>query len=600
MTTKVVLTSCVCTVPIREKSTSDIPFGALAIVQKIIDEGHVSELYNLDYLRPTWPEIESFFKEKQFDIVGISGVVSTSYAYSKKLAETARRMMPDCVIILGGRLAASAEVVLRKTEIDYCVIGAGEPVLEELLPLLQADRDHNDDELKRIYGLCFVGEDNEFNFNGYGQKRHIKNTDIPNYNLLSHDSVKHYFVPVEKTLSGKIPESIIGKNEAVVQMSNGCHGHCTFCHRWEKGYIMRPLEQIKEWVGILKKEHNVGYLNLRDENFGANRKSSLEIAKLMHDEGFFWRAGGVRVDSVTPEILRQWKDYGCTHVVYGIESGSQKILDVMEKRVTVAQNIQAIEWALDLGMRCYPQFVLGMPGETDQTIDETTRFVIKLIPKLHLDGVCPSSQIYIKLAMALPGTPLYEYLRSNGRIGSSIDEEEKYLIYISDTQAYSQKHYINSSDFPLLKCFVWESMLRSKIDAFYLMEIQKIKLSVAEIFLLITKKFFDYLKINFGNKKIKDVLDSKPNYFAPLHCHPLTSKLSIPLIIIGTALRAYEFPFSKRLLMIFDHAIWSIGNIFTHAGNKVNSEPDRGLRSYVSLYQQKDGIDNRLLLRIGQ
>ena len=90
------------------------------------------------------------------------------------------------------------------------------------------------------------------------------------------------------------------------------------------------------------------------------------------------------------------------------------------------------------------QFVIGMPGETDKTIDETIDFIKKTM-KYYPDPFRNklNYQMSVNYAQSLPGTPLYEYARENGYVSKTIDGEEKYLIDISDKDAYDNDHFIN-------------------------------------------------------------------------------------------------------------------------------------------------------------
>ena len=117
---------CVCTTPIRPYPTTFPPFGSMAIIQSLKKIGADASFLNIDYFRYGHTEIEAYFKKNQFDIVGISAVVSTAYAYTKYLSNLIRSVSPDTVIIVGGNLAASSEILLRKCDVDICVVGNGE------------------------------------------------------------------------------------------------------------------------------------------------------------------------------------------------------------------------------------------------------------------------------------------------------------------------------------------------------------------------------------------------------------------------------------------------------------------------------------------
>ena len=165
---------------------------------------------------------------------------------------------------------------------------------------------------------------------------------------------------------------------------------------------------------MLKNKYKVKYLMLGDENFGSNKNETIELVKAMGSLGFVWHAGGVRAYTVDLEMLKFWKRNGCTIVVYGIESGSPTMLKVMEKKISRDQNIKALKWTYEAGLATIVQLVIGMPGETDETINETVDFLIETLP-YYPDSLRKqvTYSVSINYAQALPGTPLYEYAREH-------------------------------------------------------------------------------------------------------------------------------------------------------------------------------------------
>ncbi|MSO63160.1 MAG: cobalamin B12-binding domain-containing protein [Acidobacteria bacterium] len=116
---------CICTTPIRPYPTNYPPFGSLAVIQALRQVGYQSDFFNIDFHRYFDQDVRRHFESHQYDVVGISAVVSTAYAYTKQLAGWIRAASPHTTIVVGGNLAASAEILLRKTEVDFCVAGDG-------------------------------------------------------------------------------------------------------------------------------------------------------------------------------------------------------------------------------------------------------------------------------------------------------------------------------------------------------------------------------------------------------------------------------------------------------------------------------------------
>jgi len=475
---------CICTTPVRTTPTTFPPLGSMAIIHALCAKGHEVTFFNIDYFRPAEEEVERFFRENKFDLVGISAVVSTAYAYTKVLATLIKKAARETLIVVGGNLAASAEILLRKCAIDYCVVGDGELIICDLTAALQnPPRDLT--LLREIKGICFLGSEGEFVFTGYGDRPGADKISWPDYSILEADGSLPYFLSeaIDDRFRGNTRAAIPGERAATVVMTKGCVARCTFCHRFEKGFRARPALQVLDHVRGLKEKYNVAYIDVGDENFGSDAKVAREIAVGLGSMGITWRVAGVRSKTVTREALRLWKENGCVSVIFGTESGSQAILDIMEKGASVETNLMALQLTSEIGLGTVIQLVIGMPGETDRTIDETIAFLKAASGHLlWAKNELPSDLVSINYAQALPGTPLYEYARERGFIGINCDEEEKYLIAISDINAAKSDHFLNLTGHPMLNVLMWRYRIKAEIDADFLMKQQGGGLSLIQVF----------------------------------------------------------------------------------------------------------------------
>lgn len=141
------------------------------------------------------------------------------------------------------------------------------------------------------------------------------------------------------------------------------------------------------------------------------------------------------------------------------------MLEVMEKKVTLEDNYNAAQWTVEAGLGNMIQLVVGMPGETPETIQETIeycKFAACLSPAQD------PRQISINFAQALPGTPLYEFGRMRGLIGQDIDAEEQYLIAISDKDAADPITCVNFTNYPRLTLLSWSLLIRIEVRHHYI------------------------------------------------------------------------------------------------------------------------------------
>lgn len=619
---------CICTTPIRPYPTNYPPFGSMAVIQSLRHVGEEVSFYNIDYFRFKHDQIERHFRENQFDMVGISAVVSTAYAYTKYLANLIHTVSPNTIIVVGGNLAASAEILLRKCEIDFCVTGDGELIIRELVHVL-SEKPMNYARLKETKGICFLDESGQFCFTGYGTKPTAEEIEWPDYDILEADGSLPYFISdqIDGRLDGHNRVPGRGERLATVVMTKGCVARCTFCHRWEKGFRSRPADQVVEHIKLLKERYNVGFVDIADENFGADRELTQDLVGRLGEMDIAWRCAGVRARTVTKEILQHWKNNGCVSVQYGTESGSQTILNIMEKNATIEENVNSLKWVSEVGLGTVIQLVLGMPGETDETIRETTEFLKQVSGSLcWWKGKAPSELISINYAQALPGTPLYEWAREHGYIGRTIDDEEQYLIRISDTDAYAEDHFINYTGLPMLRVLMWRPWILAELDVHHLPDREHTHLSLFQIVQYYVRLVGVRLQKGWGQgnafgklmrrilvgKQQPEVSSESYDYvsdsgyfniqkgfkFAPLLLNPLTRRYFFPLLAIAMAIGKGGTPLGM-LRLLGEYFIWSV----TGSKRRGPDVPSKSLRKVVNIVPanpQAIGIDPMIPLRKGR
>ena len=572
----------ICTTPIRPIPTNFPPLGSLAIIQSLENINIDTNFFNIDYFRPSESEIKKYFLENQFDFVGISAVVSTAYSFTKKLSKLIKQVSPQTVQILGGNLAASAETIMRKTYIDFCVLGDGEIIIQELINELKLKEFSTKSkfEFKKIKGIAFL-DGETFVSTGYAKALSGSEISFPDYKILELDGSLDWFMPVGSNWDERNEKlnEVNHTKVATVVATKGCVARCTFCHRWEKGFRAKSSGGLKEHLTYLKSNYGITEIILGDENFGSDKEQTIEVVQSLKELGFHWRAAGVRARTVTPELLEFWKSNNAVTVIYGIESGSQTMLDVMQKNVTVEMNSNALKWTSEAGLYTVLQLVIAMPGETDSTIRETRNFIIDHLKHLMpLANGLPSNSISINYAQALPGTPLYEYAIQNGYIENTLEGEERYLLAISDIDAYSTDHFINYTKQPMLKVTMWRYLLTGPADMYYIENILGIKLNFFETTMSLILAILNRVHV------IRKILDKyqiespltrhlKKHMFTSLQNHEgyfnfkggwqislLFSKyyklIAYPVLALGLAIKTSN-SFTDFIRLVCQHIFWS-------------------------------------------
>ena len=325
------------------------------------------KFYDIDMLYPNDDEIEKFFKENDADVVGLSAVVSTSYLQVQRISKIIRKVNSKILIVCGGYLTAAANTVLRKTDVDVCVVGDGEVAWVGLLNYVRKNKNRNKkiytDELLEVKGIALVDENSELRFSGYGPTLSSCHMSFPSFDYLKSGlngddkAVYNYFRPYNASEEFLMDDRSYEKGRrpmvSSIHVSKGCVAKCTFCQRGSKGYTTYNLDDLDKHLVQLK-NYNVGFLNVDDENFGSNKKYTYEVAKLFHKHDMLWQCSGVRCTSVKKEDLKFYKDHGCVAMKFGIESGSQRMLDIMEKRFTVDDVRKALFGCYDIDLYSPP------------------------------------------------------------------------------------------------------------------------------------------------------------------------------------------------------------------------------------------------------
>jgi radical SAM superfamily enzyme YgiQ (UPF0313 family) len=465
----------ICTTPLRPYPTTFPPIGSLSIINYLRKNGVADvEFYNIDGTRPDYSDAVDHIVRSRPGVLGISAVVSTSYAYTKQLIADVKARMPDTLVVVGGGLAASAEVLLRKAGADLCALGEGEKVMLNIVRRAATTRVAAD--FADIPGLMLLDRSGRLVNTGYEEPLdRAEIYDVDWNDLESTTDIGLFIFDAFDAAGAPMPWFAAdprarqphrrGKRVACLPGAKGCVARCTFCHRWDKGIRYIPPRLIMQRMEYLMERYNVGFISFADENFGTDKRWLAELCEAIKPYDVLWHVGGMRVNCVDPDRLKMMQDAGCSAIAMGVETGSQRMLDIMEKKVRIQQNYDAIRCAEEAGISVVPEILLGMPGECLETILETSDFVS------FTQTLGPNRDplnISLNYAQALPGTPLYEFARRNGIVGPTLDDEEDYLLKVSDRNAADFLASINLTTYPDVIRMSWRRIILTRVAAAYL------------------------------------------------------------------------------------------------------------------------------------
>ncbi len=493
------------------------------------------KFYDIDMLYPSDADIEKYFRENKADVVGLSAVVSTSYLQVKRIAKIIKKVNIHTLIVCGGYLTAAADTILRKTKIDVCVVGDGEiawvGILKFMKEHLETGKKKLDiDKLLKVKGIAILDENENLRFSGFGQTLASCHMEFPSYEYLKsgllgdEKAVQNYFRPFDTNEIFIMDERSFEKGRrsmlTSIFLSKGCVAKCTFCQRGAKGYSVYDLSKLEAYIKDLKDNHNVGFLTVNDENFGSNKKYTYQAAELMNKYGMLWIATGVRVSSITKEDLLFYKKNGCTSIQFGIESGSQTMLDVMEKKFTVDDIKKALFDCHDIGLYSPPiGFMLGMPGESLETAKESGKLMGEIAAHCRVPVDLIFKNMDIAYTIPLVGTPMYEYGKQLGLIGRSADEEEKFLEITSNVGAF-KRYYINFNGAPMSEVVFWDMLVFLEATKTY-EKLMKSKTENEEL----KKKYINAHKVQVLNPHIK----AKQNKVRKIEVMGAVQEINVPI-----------------------------------------------------------------------
>lgn len=321
------------------------------------------------------------------DVAGFTATTLEVLAASI-LAADLRQLLPDIRIVVGGPhvSAAPEETMLRYPVFDVAAVGEGEETLCELLASFSSGK-----EIASVPGIVYR--------NGLGVCRsprrpfieHMDDLPYPAWNLL--DGFPARFSP-PAFKARKLPA-------ASLVTSRGCPNKCIFCDRSVFGSSCHGFsaEYVVGMVRELYERYGVREICFEDDTFVTFKKRLVEICNRLIEMklDISWSCLG-RVNQVDSEHLELMKRAGCWQISYGIESGSQKILDLIKKNVSLAQIRRAVDATHKAGILNKGFFIVGHPGETRETLRETIDFALDL----------PLHDVSATMLTPFPGTELHE------------------------------------------------------------------------------------------------------------------------------------------------------------------------------------------------
>ncbi len=384
---------------IKHITNSSPSLGLLHLAAQTREDGYETKIIEGDLENLMPEEVADIIIKESPKFVGIT-LFTVGVENASIIAGNIKKELPNIPILVGGPHMSSMgiETMNRFPMFDVAVLHEGEQVISKLLKLLEENK-----PLDVIDGIIYKNENNKLIRTAPATIRlQLDDLPLPAWDLLPN------FPDAYPLAIFDYPKGPVTTFSA----SRGCPFKCAFCDTSTFGSKIRYYSPAKvfEIMNYLKDTYGINHLQFVDDLFVANKKRILELCDLIieHDFKMTWSCTA-RVDSITLDILKKMKQAGCWEISYGIETGSDRMLKNMRKATKVEQSRKAINWTHEAGIRAKGLFMLGYPGEDEESMRETKEFVQSI----------PLTTMNMSKFTPYPGSPIYMEL-----YGTSIRDED--------------------------------------------------------------------------------------------------------------------------------------------------------------------------------
>jgi radical SAM superfamily enzyme YgiQ (UPF0313 family) len=352
-----------------------MPHGITSIAAFLEKNGHEVILANLS--EQGWRKGALATLNEKPDAAVVS-IFSFNRTESLKYIRELKKENPELILIAGGQHPTflGEEILELYPEIDFIIRGEGEETLLELFDNIGDTESHRILDGKRVYD--------------------------PDH------------IPFPAQFTGKSIGVNPNEQYRYIITSRGCPNSCTYCSSpsfWRKKVSFRSPSNIIKEIRYSFEKHGIIYFSIRDDNFTLKKDRVLEFCDILRLSGLYimWNCQA-RVDTVDREMLLAMKKCGLEHIQYGVESGSEKILQEYDKSITIEKIKETAALTRELGIYMSFYLMAGMFNETADDIKETINLIKKTLPH----------DVIVSPLAYYPGTAIYNKAKDDGKVADSI------------------------------------------------------------------------------------------------------------------------------------------------------------------------------------
>ncbi len=468
------------------------PLALLYLAAYLRKQGYKNiKVIDADTRRLTWEKLEELFRDEKPDIVGLSGT-SLAMPVLFKSAKMARKVLPDAKIIAGGfGPTVEPEKVLRESDksVDVVVMGEGELTLSELVTKFEKDGRGFFGDVK---GIAYI--DDRDNFVTTERREYIKDLDTvpwPAYDLLDCDPTDYVGMP--KDFEG------MTRPISVMLTTRGCPHRCIFCSLGSKLHRERGIKDVVDEIEFYENNFKAKSMHLYDDEFvGMSLKQNERVQALCNEiikRGLHKKMAFLVQGRCSPyvelETLKKMREANIIWIWWGVESGSQKILDFIKKDIKLEDVKRDFALAKEAGIKSLMFIIVGFPKETPADIKMTA----DIIKKVHPDRVA------VHIVSPYPGSELRKYL------------EDHKLLDSDNYYSYDMRHTVNhhTEEMTAKEIKKYYRMLVFRFENGYWYFIRLFFISLLTVdgrrnlwrrVRIATNLFSDWLKLNLGSSGV--------------------------------------------------------------------------------------------------
>lgn len=372
------------------------PMGLAYIAAYLEDKGFLVRI--LDLAAEGKINLDKFLKDNQFEIVGIT-MLTTTYSSAARVIKRLRKALPHALLVCGGPhpTVLPKETLREVPEIDVVCVGEGEITMLELASAVK-----NKNSFSSIKGIAYRKGKNVILTQARPFEKNIDNFPIPARHLLP---LSRYKLTGSRTDKSRFCPTVI--------LGRGCPYNCSFCFKvFGNSFRHHSVERIIEEVKLLVNKYKANQINFEADTISVDNKFILKLCegliKNKLNKKIRWTCES-RVNTVDEELLRLMKEAGCWQISFGVESGSERLLKLINKNITLEQVKTSFSLTKKVGISIRAFFMLGLPTETKEESLKTIEFAKAIDP----------DWAQFTLTTPYPGTKLYEIAKKNGEIKSN-------------------------------------------------------------------------------------------------------------------------------------------------------------------------------------